>query len=51
MTALTGPHDDDSEGEKQVSALTVKQLLNDGVFFGRFTPLDESAVTEKKKAE
>lgn len=40
-----------SEGEKQVSALTVKQLLNDGVFFGRFTPLDESAVTEKKKAE
>ncbi len=34
-----------SEGESQVSALTVKHLIDDGVFFGRLVP------AEKKKAE
>lgn len=44
-----------SEGEKQVSALTVKHLIDDGVFFGRFAPVDDTprimSATEKKKQE
>jgi general secretion pathway protein A len=40
-----------SEGEKQVSAMTVKHLIDDGVFFGRFMPPQKPAETEKKLAE
>jgi general secretion pathway protein A len=40
-----------SEGEKQVSDLTVRHLIDDGIFFGRFAPTDRPPGPEKKSAK